>query len=109
MLSTCGRGPGTPAGGSGTSTCHPDSRRWVRDLHVPIRTPMSLPLPLANLVLLPPVGHAELPQRDVPPLTPVRLLAWLPCAPSALTCSKPPRLPSAVSCCPHRAQHPRPA
>ena len=31
----------TPAGGSGTSTCHPDSRRWVRDLHVPIRTPVS--------------------------------------------------------------------
>src|SRR6185503_15381285 len=31
----------TPAGGSGTSTCHPDSRRWVRDLHVPIRTSVS--------------------------------------------------------------------
>ena len=60
MLSTCDRGPGppqvgpgsprairTPADGSGTSTCHPDSRRWVRDLHVPIRTPRELSAQLA--------------------------------------------------------------
>src|SRR6185312_5319677 len=37
----------TPAGGSGTSTCHPDSRRCVRDLHVPIRTPRELSAQLA--------------------------------------------------------------
>ena len=61
MLSTCVHvpsglpqmGPGpprairTPADGSGTSTCHPDSRRWVRDLHVPIRTPRELSAQLA--------------------------------------------------------------
>jgi len=29
----------TPAGGFGTSTCHSDSRRWVRDLHVPSGLP----------------------------------------------------------------------
>ena len=47
-VTTCPRGGNTqhlwprtrtPAGGSGTSMCHPDSRRWVRGLHVPIRTP----------------------------------------------------------------------
>ena len=61
MLSTCVHvpsglpqmGPGpprairTPADGSGTSTCHPNSRRWVRDLHVPIRTPRELSAQLA--------------------------------------------------------------
>jgi len=61
MLSTCVHvpsglpqmGPGpprairTPADGSGTSTCYPDSRRWVRDLHVPIRTPRELSAQLA--------------------------------------------------------------
>ena len=60
MLNTCGRGPGppqvgpgpprairTPADASGTSTCHPDSRRCVRDLHVPIRTPRELSAQLA--------------------------------------------------------------
>jgi len=31
----------TPAGGFGTSTCYPDSRGWARDLHMPIRTPVS--------------------------------------------------------------------
>ena len=38
MLSTCGRGPET-------STCHPDSRRWVRDLHVPSGLPHMGPGP----------------------------------------------------------------
>ena len=35
----------TPAGGSGTSTCHPDSRRCVRDLHVPSGLPQMRPGP----------------------------------------------------------------
>src|SRR6185312_517119 len=58
MLSTCGRGPGppqvgpgpphairTPADGSGTSTCHPDSRRCVRDVHMPSELPKMGPEP----------------------------------------------------------------
>ena len=32
----------TPASGSGTSTCHPDSHGWVRDLHVPSGLPRAL-------------------------------------------------------------------
>jgi len=32
----------TPAGGLRTSTCHPDSRGWVRDLHVPSGLPRAL-------------------------------------------------------------------
>ena len=32
MLSTCGRGPGPPAGGSGISMCHPDSRELSAQL-----------------------------------------------------------------------------
>jgi len=32
----------TPASGFGTSTCHPDSCGWVRDLHVPSGLPRAL-------------------------------------------------------------------
>ena len=41
MLSTYGHGPGPPQMGPGPPLATRTPRRWVRDLHVPIRTPVS--------------------------------------------------------------------